>query len=176
MAVIVVGDLDPAEAETYIKKHFDHLRNPSSPRPREEARVNGRSKSEGIVVTDPEATNHVVEVHYSYKKEKKDETLGDYREYLVRRLFTSMLSQRMQELTQKAEPPFVFGGTFIRGYARGYEEFQSLAYLGQGGVEPVSDLHGVLLGRGKAMHFPPAGRRDRRRSGALISPSDLGER
>ncbi len=151
MAVVVVGDLDPAEAETYIRKHFEHLKNPANPRPREEASVRGRTKSEGIVVTDPEATNHVVEVHYSYKKEKKEETIGDYREYLVRRLFTSMLSQRMQELTQKAEPPFVFGGTFIGGYARGYEEFQSLAYLGQGGVEPA--LNALIVENERARKF-----------------------
>lgn len=151
MAVVVVGDLDPAEAETYVRKHFEHLKNPKNPRPREEATVHGRTKSEGIVVTDPEATNHIVEVHYSYKKEKKEETLGDYREYLVRRLFTSMLSQRMQELTQKAEPPFVFGGTFIGGYARGYEEFQSLAYLGQGGVEPA--LNALIIENERARKF-----------------------
>src|SRR5690606_10838311 len=49
MAVVVVGDLDPAEAETYIRKHFEHLKNPANPRPREEASVRGRTKSEGIV-------------------------------------------------------------------------------------------------------------------------------
>ena len=43
----------------------------------------------------------------------------------------------MQELTQKADPPFVFGGSNIGGYARGYEAYQSLAYLGKGGVEPA---------------------------------------
>src|SRR5690606_5413897 len=26
MAVVVVGDIDPAEAESYIRKHFDHLK------------------------------------------------------------------------------------------------------------------------------------------------------
>lgn len=151
MAVIVVGDIDPNEAESYIKKYFEHIQGPGNPRPREETPVYPRTKSEGIVVTDPEATNHVLEVHYSYKKEKTDETLGDYRRYLVRRLFTSMLSQRMQELTQKAEPPFIFGGTFIGGYARGYEEFQSLAYIGQGGVEPA--LKALIVENERARKF-----------------------
>ncbi len=137
MAVVVVGDIEPSTAEQYIRQHFSQLKNPAKPRPRPSAEVFARKNSEGIVVTDAEATNHVVEVHYSYQKEKKEETLADYREYLVRRLFTSMLSQRMQELTQRAEPPFVFGGTFIGGYARGYEEFQSIAYLGKGGIQPA---------------------------------------
>jgi zinc protease len=151
MAVVVVGDLDPSEAESLIKKNFEKLKNPSKERLRDYADVPARKTTEGIVVTDPEATNHVVEVHYSYKKEKKDITLGDYREYLVKRLFTSMLSQRMQELTQKAEPPFVFGGSFIGGYARGYEEFQSVAYLGKGGIEPA--LTALIMENERARKF-----------------------
>ena len=94
-------------------------------------------KSEGIVVTDKEATNHVVEIYYAYKKAKEELTVGDYREYLVRMLFTTMLGQRMQELTQKAEPPFVFGGSNIGGFARGFEAYQSYAYLGKGGPAPA---------------------------------------
>jgi len=151
MAVVVVGDMDVAEAERLIKEHFEKLKNPDKVRERKSTAVPERTKSEGIVVTDPEATNHVVEVHYSYKKEKDQKTLGDYRELIVRRLFTSMLSQRMQELTQKAEPPFVFGGTFIGGYARGYEEFQSIAYVGKGGVEPA--LNAVIMENERARKF-----------------------
>ena len=151
MAVVVVGDMDPAEAERMIKAHFENLKNPEKVRERVNTAVPERTKSEGIVVTDPEATNHVVEVHYSYKKEKEQKTLGDYRELMVRRLFTSMLSQRMQELTQKADPPFVFGGTFIGGYARGYEEFQSLAYVGKGGVEPA--LNALIMENERARKF-----------------------
>jgi zinc protease len=137
MAVLVVGDIEPAEAESQIKKHFEKLKNPSSPRPRVLADVPERGKSEGVVVTDKEATNHVVEIYYTYKKAKDEILVQDYRDYLVRVLFTSMLGQRMQELTQKAEPPFVFGGSNIGGWARGYEAYQSFAYLGKGGVEPA---------------------------------------
>ncbi len=137
MAVVVVGDLDPMEAERLIKSHFEKLKNPSAPRPRTLTDVPARKVSEGVVVTDKEATNHVVEIYYSYKKAKEETTIGDYRDYLIRMLFTSMLGQRMQELTQKAEPPFVFGGSNIGGWARGYEAYQSFAYLGKGGVEPA---------------------------------------
>lgn len=151
MAVVVVGDLDVAEAEQLVKTHFSGLKNPTKPRERKWSTVAERKKSEGLIVTDPEATNHVVEIHYAYKKQKADVTLGDYREYLVRRLFTSMLSQRMQELTQKAEPPFIFGGTFIGGYARGYEEFQSIAYLGKGGIEPA--IKALIMENERARKF-----------------------
>jgi zinc protease len=135
MAVAVVGDLDPTEAERLIKQHFEKLKGPAKARPRTLAEVPARTKSEAVVVTDPEATNHVVELYYSYKKSKPEITLADYREYLVRRLFSTMLSQRMQELTQKANPPFVFGGSGIGGWARGYEGYNSFAYVSKEGPE-----------------------------------------
>ncbi len=71
------------------------------------------------------------------QKGKRRVTVSDYRESMKRNLFTAMLSQRLQELTQQAEPPFIFGGSFIGGYAWGYEAFQALAYIGVGGVEPA---------------------------------------
>jgi zinc protease len=135
MAVVVVGDLDPLEAERLVKKHFEKLRNPAKPRERALANVPGRLKSEGLVVTDKEATNHVIELYYSYKPAKDEVTLNDYREYLVKVLFRSMLGQRMQELTQKADPPFLFGGSNIGSWARGYEGFNSFAYIGKPGPE-----------------------------------------
>src|SRR5436190_17748021 len=151
MAVIVVGDIEPAEAESLIKAHFDKLEKSPKTRVRELYLVPPRTKSEGLVVTDPEATNHVVEVHYSYKKEKEIVTLGDYKELMIRQLFTSMLSQRMTELTQSADPPFVFGGSYVGGYARGYEEFQSIAYIGKGGIEPA--VNAVIMENERARKF-----------------------
>jgi zinc protease len=151
MAVIVVGDMDPAEAERMIKSHFGKLKNPTKERPRTYSAAQPRQKSEGLVVLDPEATNHLVEVHYSYKKEKEYKTVGDYRDLMIRQLFTSMLSQRMNELTQQANPPFVFGGSFIGGYPRGYEEFQSRAYLAKGGIEPA--VNALIMENERARKF-----------------------
>lgn len=137
MAVIVVGDIEPSEAERLVKLNFEKLKNPAKERERTLAKVPARTQSEGVVVLDKEATNHVLEIDYGYHKSSDQVTVGDYRQLLVRLLFTSMLSQRMQELTQKADPPFVFGGSNIGGWARGYEAYQSFAYIGQRGVEPA---------------------------------------
>jgi len=137
MAVAVVGDIDPVEIEKTIKAHFEHIQAPANPRPRALADVPARTKSEAVVVTDKEATNHLVQIFYSNKKAKEDLTLGDYRAYMIRSLFSSMLGQRMQELTQKAEPPFIFGASYIGGWARGFEAFQTVAYVSKAGVEPA---------------------------------------
>src|SRR3990170_1140366 len=111
MAVFVVGDMEVSQAEQLIKKHFEHLKNPDKPRPRPESEVLPRKKSEGIVATDKEATNHFVQIYYTTKKQKVETIVGDYRDYIVERLFTSMLSQRLQELTQSPTPPFIFGAS-----------------------------------------------------------------
>jgi zinc protease len=137
MAVIVVGDIDPLEAEQLIRKHFEKLKKPSTVRPRPAAEVPPREKSEGLVVTDPEATHHLIDINYSYKKLKDQSTFGAYRESLLRSLFTAMLSQRMQELIQKQDPPFLFAGNVFGGYARGYESYNSYGYVAKGGVEPA---------------------------------------
>ena len=137
MAVIVVGDMETSAAEQLIKKHFADLKKPSNPRPREKAAVPARKTSEGLVATDKEATHHLVDINFPYKPLKEQTTLADYREMLVRNLMTSMLSQRMQELTQKEQPPFLYAGNSFGSYARGYESYSAFAYLTKGGVEPA---------------------------------------
>ncbi|MEI9918759.1 MAG: insulinase family protein [Bacteroidota bacterium] len=151
MAVIVVGDVDPAEAETLIKKHFDHLKNPKNERPREYKGVPERKKSEAIVVTDKEATNHVLQIYYSYKPEKTETTMGDYRASIVKSLFNSMLNQRLQEYTQKADPPYLYAGSGLSGFILGYEVYSSLAVVGQQGVEPA--LQTILQENERARKF-----------------------
>src|SRR5687767_5515365 len=94
MAVIVVGDIEVAEADQLIKQHFENLKNPAKSKPRPESEVLPRKKSEGIVATDKEATNHFIQIYYATKKLKVQTTVGDYRDFMVEHLFTSMLSQR----------------------------------------------------------------------------------
>lgn len=151
MAVVVVGDLDPAEAEKIIKSHFEKLKNPAKEKIRPLADIPARTKSEGLVVTDKEATNHFIQIYYSTTKEKIETTLADYRESIIKRLFTSMLSLRMQELTQKQNPPFVFGGSNLGSFLRGYEVYSSYAALSKAGVEPA--VNAILEENERARKF-----------------------
>jgi zinc protease len=137
MAVIVVGDLDPLEAERLIKSHFESLKNPSNERIRNSPEIPARKQSEGLVVTDKEATNHILQIYYATQKAKSETTLADYRESIIKRFFTTMLSQRFQELTQKPNPPFIYGASSLNDFLRGYEAYSSLAVIGKAGVEPA---------------------------------------
>jgi zinc protease len=151
MAVLVVGDIDVTEAEQLIKKHFEHLKNPATTRPREYAEVPVRAKSEGVVATDKEATNPVLQIYYSNTKVKEDVTVGDYREGMVRRLVTTMLSQRLQELTQKSNPPFIFGGSSLSGFVRGYEGYSAFALLSKNG--PDGAINAIVQENERARKF-----------------------
>ena len=151
MAVVVVGDIEVIEAERLVKKHFAHLKNPANPRPRAASEVSPRKKSEGVVATDKEATNHFVQIYYSTKKIKPETTVGDYRDYIVQRLFTTMLNQRLQELTQKSNPPFLYGASSLTDFVRGYEAYSSFAVLGKDGVEPA--INAVIQENERARKF-----------------------
>jgi zinc protease len=134
MAVVVVGDIDPAKAEALIRKHFEKLKNPDKPRVREYAAVPARQKSEGLVITDPEATNHILQILYPVKESKVTVTVGDYRHDILESVAGQLLSVRMQELTQKADPPFLFGGSGESEFVHGYESYFGFAVVGKAGV------------------------------------------
>ncbi len=137
MAVLVVGEIDPATVEALIKQHFDKLKNPAKERPRTYADIPSRQTSEGQVVTDLEATNHVLQIYYATQKVHIETTVGDYRLSMIKNLSGVMLSQRMQELTQKSDPPFLFGGSDRGEFVHGYESYFGFALIGKAGVAPA---------------------------------------
>ena len=151
MAVAVVGDVDVAQAEALVRKHFEKLKNKVPSRPREYASVPSRTKSEGFVITDPEATNHILQIFYATQKTPLVSTVGDYRQGIVKSLASQMLNLRMQELTQKAEPPFIFGGGDRGEFVHGYESYFGFALIGKAGV--VAAIDAVMLENERARRY-----------------------
>ena len=137
MAIVAIGDFDVAAVEAKIKSHFGKLKKAPKAKQRYLVEMAPRQQSEGLVVTDKEATNAILRLYYPQSKSKEQTTVGDYRESIVNGLFQSMLGQRMSELTQKANPPFIFGGSNLGGFIRGVEVFSSFALLSPAGVEPA---------------------------------------
>jgi len=133
MAVIVVGDIEPSKAEDMIRKHFSGLTMPANPRKREYAEIPGYKSSDAMIITDREATSYSFAINYPAFKEKPSTTVGDYRNDLVEQLFTNMMNQRLQELTQKENPPFVFASTDFSSVRR-WGSFNAFAGMGTGDV------------------------------------------
>jgi len=137
MAVVVVGDIEPADAQRLIERHFSQLKNPANPRPREYAQIPERAESEGVVFTDKEVSANTVYIRYPIQSQPAEETVADYRQKLIEGMYSFILSQRMYELTQQANPPFLQGGSGMNKIVRGYRSFGAGAVLGKGGATPA---------------------------------------
>ena len=155
-AVIVVGDIDVAKTEKLIKEFFGKLKNPAVERPRIKPTVPARKINQSIVVTDKEATNFVVEVNYPAAPSKIQTTLKDYRDGLVKSLFTSLLNQRLNELTRSGNPPFVYGATSFSSFARGYESFSAFAVAGKDGPDAALNVLMTEVNRATKYGFTQA--------------------
>ena len=137
MAVVVVGDLDIKQAEKLVKQHFGSLKNPAAPRLRFEADISPRGATEAVVITDKEASGNTLLVRYPVRPTRESATIGGYRDDLVQSLFTAMLGERLQELTQLAKPPFMSAGSAVSRLTARHEAYSASAMLGAGGAAPA---------------------------------------
>lgn len=166
MAVLVVGDVDPDRALALIKKHFSALKNPAKERPREMVKIPAYAQSEAMIVTDKEATGYSINLNYPMRPVVPDPTVAGYRKYLTRQLFSSMLNQRLQELAQSGNPPFVAAGTGFGEFVRGNENFRAVAYVGTGDIKKGLEALTAELERAERFGFT-AGELDRAKKSIL---------
>ena len=157
MAVIVVGDIDPAIAEQKIKAHFSGFKNPAAEKPRPSIiPIQARTKPEAMVITDEENTNTILQIFNFIRPSKKIKTWADYRQDLLDDMVSSLISQRLQELTQKEDPPFVYGFTGQQSFIRGYDAFISVAVLGNNTEKEAMDALMAETERARKFGFLPA--------------------
>ena len=127
MAVIAVGDFDPAAIEKMIRARFGPIPARLDPRPKGKFDVPAHAGTLYTIATDPEATNTIVSVTRT-TPERDQTTIGAYRQSLVERLFAGMLTDRFEELSQSPNPPFLAAQT-DRSLFIGPTESTSLAAL-----------------------------------------------
>jgi zinc protease len=139
MAVVAVGDFDKLAIENLIKKHFSSIPPASSPRPRPEFDVPDHDGSVYAIMTDAELTTTSVSIS-NILPARKQGTFGVYRQDIVDRLFSSMLSTRMAEIAQKPDAAFLAAragrGPFITPRK---DEAQLSARVKEDGVEAGVD-------------------------------------
>jgi zinc protease len=137
MAVVVVGDIDPAAAERLIKQHFSGLKNPANERERAYAPIPPRTNTEAVVVLDREAGGNGVLIRYPVTPVTERGTLRDYRDQVVDGLFSAMLNARLQELSQLPDPPFMGAASTLGKLTPRYKAYSAAATVGAAGAEPA---------------------------------------
>ncbi len=123
MAVALVGDVTVAQAMALIEKYFAPLTIADTVRARIDFDVPAYKAKEAMVLTDIEETNQSFSLNYSSKKSKSSATLQEYRSSIVKSCFERILNSRLEELTQTANPPYLYSYAGIGGWSRGYESF-----------------------------------------------------
>jgi zinc protease len=109
MAVIVVGDVDRDAVAGMIKSNFSSLTNPASARPRPNFDVPERPATRYTIIADRETTATSVSVS-NLRPARPQDTVGGYRQIMMDGLFGDMLDARLDELTQRENPPFLRAG------------------------------------------------------------------
>ncbi len=133
MAVVVVGDFESARVEGLIKQHFQNLEMPPNPRPRSDFEVPDHPKTLFAIATDKEIPYTSVAV-YNKLPTQDQSTVGAYRQAIVERMHNGMLNRRFSELTQKAEPPFIYAFSNRGPLIRTKDSFMLTASVKEDGI------------------------------------------
>ncbi len=134
-ALIIVGDFDATEMEAKVKKVFAKLPVDKNAKERKYFPVPDHKETKVAIASDKEAQNSMVRVYYKHDvvpKEQKDLTY--YNRQMDEALFSLMLNNRLQELTQKENPPFIYGYSGYNNMVTTKDAYMSLAMAPNGKI------------------------------------------
>jgi len=136
IAVVAVGDLDADVMEEKIKAHFSGIEEAKEPQERESYPLPNHEETLIAIASDKEAAFTRVQVMYKDRNEApKTLTMKDYRDQLIRNLFSTLINNRLDERRNEANPPFVFGFSYYGGtFARSKNAYQSIAQTSPEGM------------------------------------------
>ncbi|MBV6644144.1 MAG: insulinase family protein [Cyclobacteriaceae bacterium] len=155
MALVVVGDIDVAATETEIKKRFGKLKPVKDPRSKISNTIPNHDETYVAITKDKENSFSVVQLIYKQDKQK-EETLSDFRGYYLQTLYNIMMGSRLSELTQKADPPFIFGNSSYSGFVRAGDNYSSFAVVGETGFAQGIETLAIENERVKKYGFTPS--------------------
>jgi len=122
MAVVAVGDFDADQIESYIKKYFEGLKNPTGVRERTVFDIPDHDKPLVSIVSDKENPYSLVQVFYKIKGDNSATHLR-YRNSLTQSLYVQMLSNRINEIMEAPNPPFLYAGSVYTSFSRTKDAF-----------------------------------------------------
>jgi zinc protease len=151
MAVVVVGDIDVKLAEDKVKEYFGRIPKPVTPNHRQEYSVPENIEPLISVVTDKEASGYNSSIMFKQPKANSI-TYNDYRNNQIRSLYTSMLDNRLQEIGQKPDAPFMYAGSGYGSFIGRTIDVYSL-YVGAKENQMEKSIEVVLTENEKVRQF-----------------------
>jgi zinc protease len=187
-AIIVVGDIDVDYVEKKIKEFFSQIETPATPSPIVVIPVEPNEEPLVSIGTDPEMPSTQVFVSFKFDpfpKEMKLSQQGLIMNYFIG-LITSMLDTRLNEITERANAPFLYAASMVGGYMLGISKsmdaFSVLAVSREGGMAEAFqgimnevarlDQHGFTVGeleRAKATYLSDLERKFKERENTRSS-------
>jgi len=133
-AVVVVGDFDQQAMVSKVKEMFSKIPVAQNPRKKQAFDIPDHKETLVSVVTDKEAQYTLAQIFYKHPLQKS-KTLGDYRQTLVEGLYNAMINERLAELTQKENPPFMFASSSYSELVGPKSVYNSVAVCANGKIE-----------------------------------------
>ena len=133
MAVIAVGDFDPAAMETLVRRHFGALP-AASPAPWTVYPVSLDPETRYVAVSDREAQGSSVTVVYK-RPASTLRTAAEYRASLARALVYSMINARFAEIARRPDAPFLRASSGESSLGRDVDTFSVSARVADSSIE-----------------------------------------
>lgn len=150
MALIAVGDIDPAALESAISATFGGLKDRTPPPPSRNVQVPLPKETLYSIVTDPEVTRSSVSLVRKRPREREVK-VADYRRDMVERFFEQMLNDRFDELARRRDAKFLGAGMGGGPMSRDVESVSLGASVQNGRI--VDGLTAIALEAKRARDF-----------------------
>jgi zinc protease len=134
MSVAIVGDINPAEIEALVKAHFAPIPAATTPKPRPAFAVPPHADTKVAIFADREATGTTINI-YAKNPAPDQTTIGSYREQIVDRLFSNLLTARLGEIAQQPDAPFLAAQSRKSLFIRTAEVASLVAAVKENGIE-----------------------------------------
>jgi zinc protease len=143
-ALIVVGDIDPAQTELLVRQLFADLKNPPNEKQRTKYTVPLAGNGRFIVVTDPEMP--VTNLEILIKRSGRElETEEDYLEIMKKQLFNQMLGEKFSKRAQRPDLPYLGAEAKLDKMPGGLSVFDVNIILKKGNwKQGVQDVWGFI--------------------------------
>ena len=124
-AVVVVGDVDVDAVEAKIKRIWADIPAAVNPQPKPKYTITNFTEPRVGIITDPETTMPMVEI--LWESDARDEALNStpagYSMDLIEALVSGVMSERLTDITSKADAPFLQG---MFGIGKLCEDFEAV--------------------------------------------------